>query len=235
MKISISILCFNEHKNIKILIKQSKKLIKKYKNLQIIFVDNGSTDSTSKILKKMSISKNLKKVFIKKNIGYGFGVMKGLSCGNGDIIGWTHGDDLNFSKKMSAILNINFDKKNFFLKGYRQGKRSLIDTIFSYGFNLLSSFFLITKLWEISAYPTLFSKKLFIHYKSILPHDFSIDLYLFFLAKKNKYKIRRLKYQYDKRKHGTSSWNKNIFSRLKLSRVYLLQIFKLIYLNIFKI
>ena len=102
MKISISILCFNEHKNVKILIKQSKKLIKKYKNLQIIFVDNGSTDNTGKILEKMSISKNLKKVFIKKNIGYGFGVIKGLSRGNGDVIGWTHGDDLNFSKTFSC-------------------------------------------------------------------------------------------------------------------------------------
>ena len=235
MKISISILCFNEHKNVKILIKQSKKLIKKYKNLQIIFVDNGSTDNTGKILEKMSISKNLKKVFIKKNIGYGFGVIKGLSRGNGDVIGWTHGDDLNFSKKISAILNNNFDKKNFFLKGYRQGNRPLMDTIFTYGFNSLSSFFLITKLWEISAYPTLFSKKLFIDYKKYLPYDFSIDLYLFFLAKKNKYKIERLKYKYDKRKHGTSSWNQNIFSKFKLSGVYLLQIFKLIYLIIFKI
>ena len=235
MKISISILCFNESKNLNILIKQGKELLNKYKNLQIIFIDNGSSDQTSEILNKISESKNMKCVFIKKNIGYGYGVIQGLENSDGDIIGWTHGDDLNFYKKIKAILNLKFDNKNFFFKGYRKGKRPILDTFFSYSFNTVSSMLLVTKLWEITAYPTLFPKKLFIKYKKYLPYDFSIDLYLFFLEKKNKFKIKRLKFNYDKRKNGVSSWNKNIFSKFKLSGIYLLQIIKLIYLNIFKI
>ncbi len=235
MKISISILCFNESKNLNVLIKQSKRLLNKYKDLQIIFVDNGSSDQTSKILSKISKIKNMKCVFVKKNIGYGYGIIQGLKNSDGDIIGWTHGDDLNFYNKILAILNLKFDNKNFFLKGYRKGNRPLLDTFFSYSFNTISSILLLRNLWEITAHPTLFSKKLFFKYKNYLPYDFSIDLFLFFLAKKNKYQIKRLKFDYDKRKHGASSWNKNIFSKFKLSGIYLLQIFKLIYLNIFKI
>ncbi|MAH99402.1 MAG: glycosyl transferase family 2 [Euryarchaeota archaeon] len=235
MKISISILCFNEHKNVKILIKQSKKLIKKYKNLQIIFVDNGSTDNTSKVLEKMSISKNLKKVFIKKNIGYGFGVIKGLSSGNGDVIGWTHGDDLDFFNKIEKIQNFKFSKKNFFFKGQRKGKRPFLEIIFSYGFNIVSSFFLRKKLWDITAYPTLFTRNLYKKYKIYLPYDFSIDLYLFFFAKRDNYKIKRINFKYDKRKFGVSSWNKNFFSRIKLTINYILKILRLVYLDIIKI
>ena len=63
MKISISILCFNESKNLNILIKQSKKLLNQYKNLQIIFVDNGSSDETSKILSKISEIRNIEMCF----------------------------------------------------------------------------------------------------------------------------------------------------------------------------
>ena len=122
MKISISILCFNESKNLNILIKQSKKLLNKYKDLQIIFVDNGSSDQTSKILSKISKIKNMKCVFVKKNIGYGNGVIQGLKKSDGDIIGWTHGDDLDFFNKIEKYRILNLVKKFFFLKDKEKEK-----------------------------------------------------------------------------------------------------------------
>ena len=183
MKISISILCFNESKNLNILIKQSKKLLNQYKNLQIIFVDNGSSDETSKILSKISEIRNMKCVFVKKNIGYGNGVIQGLKKSDGDIIGWTHGDDLDFFNKIEKIQNFKLSKNNFFFNGQREGKRPFLEIIFSYGFNIVSSLFLRKKLWDITAHPTLFSSNLYKKYKTYLPYDFSIDLYLFFLLK----------------------------------------------------
>lgn len=235
MKISISILCFNESKNLNILIKQSKKLINQYKNLQIIFVDNGSTDETSKILSKISKFKNMKCVFVKKNIGYGNGIIQGLKKSDGDIIGWTHGDDLDFFKKMKKIQNFKLSKKNFFFKGQREGKRPFLEIIFSYGFNIVSSLFLRKKLWDITAHPTIFSSNLYKKYKKYLPYDFSIDLYLFFFAKRDNYNIKRFNFKYNKRKFGVSSWNKNFFSRIKLTSNYILKILKLVYLDIFKL
>ena len=232
MKISVIILCFNESKNLKYLISQSKKLIK-VKNIEIIFVDNGSTDNSKKILKKIPKSKYIKVKFVKKNIGYGYGILSGLNVAKGDIIGWTHGDDLDFFDKMKTILKTKFHYKYFFLKGYRIGKRPLIDTFFSYGFNIVSSFFLQKKLWEITAHPTFFSKNLFYKYKKYLPYDFSIDLYLFYFAKKDHYNVKRIKFDYNERKLGVSSRNKNFFSKIKLMINYISKILRLVYLNIF--
>ena len=235
MKVSIAILCYNEKKSLKILIQQSKELIKKFNNLEVIFIDNGSSDGSKRILKKINKERKLKSVFVKKNNGYGYGIIKGLSKANGDIIGWTHGDDLQFLSKIRVILSNKFEKDNFFLKGYRIGKRPLLDTFFSYGFNITSSVILRKFLWEITAHPTLFSKNLFIKYKKILPYDFSIDLYLYYLAKKNRYLIKRINFPYKDRKHGVSKWNKNFFSKIKLTINYILKLFKLVYLSLFKI
>lgn len=234
IKFSIIVLCYNESKNLEFLIKQGNRLVKN-QSLEIIFVDNGSKDETKFILKKkISKSKNIKTIFIKKNIGYGYGVICGLNKAKGDVIGWTHGDDLNFYKKINTVINKKIFTKNIFLKGYRNGYRPLIDFFFSYGFNILSSIILRKVLWEITAYPTLFSKKLFIKYKKYLPYDFSIDLYLFYLAKKENYHIKRVNFFYNKRKFGESSWNKNFFSRINLSINYIYRIFRLLYLEIFK-
>ena len=235
MKISVVIICYNEKKNLKSLIFQSKKLIKKYKNIEVIFVNNGSSDGSNKVFDKMFGSKMLKLVSIKKNKCYGHGIICGLKKAKGDIIGWTHGDDLNFFYKFQIILNKKLKKNNFFLKGYRTGKRPLLDTFFSYGFNITSSIILRKNLWEITAWPTLFSKKLFTKYKKILPNDFSLDLFLYYLAKNNRYLIKRVNFPYKDRKHGVSKWNKNFLSKINLSIKYVFKIFKLLYLDVFKI
>ena len=51
MKYSIVIPCFNEEKSINSLIDSCVHLLSK-KNIEILFVDNGSTDHTYKTLKK---------------------------------------------------------------------------------------------------------------------------------------------------------------------------------------
>lgn len=235
MKISVVIICYNEKKNLKSLIDQSKKLINQFNNIEIIFVDNGSFDGSKEVLNKIFKSKNVKLVYVKKNKGYGHGIIKGLEKATGDLIGWTHGDDLNLFSKFKIILNKKLKKNEFFLKGYRIGGRPFLDTFFSYGFNITSSIILRKKLWEITAHPTLFSKHLFKKYKKVLPNDFSIDLFLYYLAKKNQYLIKKIHFPYKDRKHGVSKWNKNFLSKINLMIKYILKIFKLMYLDMFKI
>ena len=231
---SIILLCYNEGKNLNHLIKESKKLIKNFP-VEIIFVDNGSTDNTNIILRdKLKKNNKIKSISVKKNIGYGYGVICGLNKANGKLIGWTHGDDLDFKKKLIEIFTSNNQIKKIFIKGFRVGKRPLTEIIFSYGFNVISTICLRRFFWEITATPTIFSKNLFLKYKKLLPYDFSIDLYLYFFAKKNNYKIKRFNFLYKKRKFGVSSWNKNLFSKFKLSINYILKIIKLIYFDIAK-
>ena len=163
MKISVVIICYNEKKNLKSLIFQSKKLIKKYKNIEVIFVNNGSSDGSNKVFDKMFGSKMLKLVSIKKNKGYGHGIICGLKKAKGDIIGWTHGDDLNFFYKFQIILNKKLKKNNFFLKGYRTGKRPFLDIFFSYGFNITSSIILRKNLCRVVCFKQYVLNTIFSH------------------------------------------------------------------------
>ena len=95
MLFSLVIPCFNEADNIENLIKRINKIQKK-SNIEIILVNNGSTDTTADILKKNSyLLKNIKVVKIEKNIGYGFGIVTGLNSAKGNILGWTHSDNIN--------------------------------------------------------------------------------------------------------------------------------------------
>ena len=205
MNFSLVIPCFNESNNIPILIKNYKKFLKNKKN-ELILVNNGSKDDTDKILKKYLIYKNIKILKIKKNIGFGYGLKKGLMFASGKAIIYSHADlEVNPKDVMRSIniYNKNNSKKKIFIKGNRIDKIknywSLLDIFFSYSLTLISSILLQKKIFDIHAMPVLFSndlKKKVDYY----PNDFSIDLSIYLAAKKNDYKIIRFPVNFNKKK-----------------------------------
>ena len=92
MLFSLVIPCFNEAENIENIIKRINQIQQKL-NIEIVLVNNGSTDDTEDILKKnFNLLKKIKIVKVEKNIGYGFGIITGLKNAKGSILGWTHSD-----------------------------------------------------------------------------------------------------------------------------------------------
>ena len=82
-----------------------------YKNLEIILIDDGSTDDSGKICDKYkSIDKRIK-VIHKKNEGVSVARNVGLKEATGDFIGFVDSDDL-ISKDMFKILFENIIKTN---------------------------------------------------------------------------------------------------------------------------
>ena len=79
-------------------------------------------------------------------------------------------------------------------------------------------------MWEINAQPTMFSRKLLDSFLDP-PHDFSLDLYAYYLAIKKKYKIIRFNVKFGQRIHGKSNYG---FSRI----IYVL--LDLLYIKLFK-
>lgn len=70
--ISVSIPCFNEELNIAFVYKALKKIADKNQNynFEFIFIDNGSTDKTREIIKKLiKKDKRIKGVFLSRNFG----------------------------------------------------------------------------------------------------------------------------------------------------------------------
>ena len=104
-------------------------------------------------------------------------------------------------------------KERIFVQGLREG-RHWTDLLFTVGMSILESLLLLSPLWDINAQPNIFSRELFDNLEES-PNDFSFDLYYYYLAVKNNYKIFRFKVNFGERHFGKSSWNINLQSKLK--------------------
>ena len=218
--LSIIFPCYNEKKNLVLLIKKiiaTKK--KNYKTkIEFILVNNGSTDNTALILKKLNHKKLFKIVNIKKNLGYGDGIMKGLFCAKGKIISWTHAD---LQCEPNDVVNaINKYKKeiynnNIVIKGERINRR-FVDNFFSIGMACFTSIIFGTKFNDVNAQPKIFHKR-FLKYLRKAPKDFSLDLFFLFIAKRKFCKILEYPVYYKKRMKGIAKGGDSLLGKLLLS------------------
>lgn len=231
IKLSIVIPCYNEEENIPRLL---NSLIKSYESgTEIILVNNGSTDSTAKVLTeelKLLDNINIRKVDIPNNIGYGHGIMTGVNNANGEVISWTHADLQTDIKDVYKGYNVFIqqpDVKKSFLKGYRK-KRPLIDTLLTWGMGTISSILLRKNLKEINAQPKIFHKS-FLNYINKTPDDFSLDLYFYYTAMKNDLSIIELPVYFKERLFGEAKGGggSSILTRIKVIRRTLIFIFNL--------
>ena len=113
MKISIITVCLNSKNTIKYTL--NSVLSQKYKNIEHIIVDGGSTDGTRNILKKYKFKK--KKIFYLNNRSLYSSINFGIKKASGDLISILHSDDIyNNSSVVKKIANIakNSENKIFF-------------------------------------------------------------------------------------------------------------------------
>lgn len=89
-KITFLITVYNEHLTVNDAIQEILSL--KYENIEVIIIDNASTDGSQEIIKQF---KNIKLVLRKKNLGYGSTVMEGLNLATGDYL-YVHNSDLEY-------------------------------------------------------------------------------------------------------------------------------------------
>ncbi len=210
---SIVIPCFNESGNLLKLIDSCKKELCS-NGVEVILIDNGSNDNSDQILKTINTQDPLLKTYrIEKNLGYGGGILYGLSKAQGKYIGWTHADLQTEPADVLRGFELMLSDKTF-VKGSRVG-RSFADNIFTIGMAIFESIILNMRLWEINAQPTIFSKEFFNNWDNP-PSDFSLDLYAYALAKKNNLNIQRFKVFFPERFSGHSSWNTGIKSKITL-------------------
>ena len=217
IKLSIIVPCYNEAKNIPLILEKFASVIKR-SDIEILFVNNGSKDISQELFDQM-ISKYFfaKVIKIEVNQGYGFGIVSGLRVAKGEYIGYTHADmqtDPADALKALEIIERQPNPKNFFVKGDRKG-RSLFDQLFTIGMSLFETIYLSTKLWDINAQPNIFHRSFFESIKDNCPKDFSLDLYFLYMAKKKKLNIIRFDVMFPDRMFGSSNWNTGIASKWK--------------------
>ena len=214
MKFSLVIPCYNESKNLPLLLDRCKEMTN-LQGLEIILVDNGSTDGSSKILQKLLPKyPGCRSVIVEKNQGYGFGILSGLKAAKGEVIGWTHADMQTDPQDTLRGLEL-FDKygKNIFVKGSRYG-RPFTDVIFTIGMSIFETILLRKPLWDINAQPTMFSRSFFETWIDP-PNDFSLDLFTYYKAHCQNLKIYRIPVKFGERAFGESHWNVNWAAKRK--------------------
>ena len=208
MKLSIIIPCFNEVENIPSLLESCSSHFQ-LKPIELILVNNGSTDETEVLLER--IAKNytfLRVVNLDINAGYGGGILKGLEVASNDFIGWTHADLQTDPKDVVTafeILELNNFTDNIFIKGRRYG-RPFTDRFFTFFMSIFETILLAKPLNDINAQPTVFHKNFFRSWVNA-PTDFSLDLFSFYQARNYNLNVIRFPVLFGPRKYGLSKWN----------------------------
>lgn len=214
INVQIVIPCFNESDGLLILINECLSVIELSNNsLGFILVNNGSEDGSKQIFDEL-IGKypNIEIVNLPINRGYGGGILAGLKSSNAQIIGWTHADLQTPLIDCLVAARTILDGTSF-VKGWRKG-RSISDRTFSRGMGLFESVLFGSRLEEVNAQPTLFTKNFFERWQNP-PINFSLDLYALVMAVRNGLRIQRLRVEFLPRQFGQSKWNMGFRSRLK--------------------
>ena len=216
MKLSIVVPCYNEERNIPLILEKFAAVLFR-SDVEIILVNNGSVDKSAEVLDGLLPRYPFARtVFVPVNKGYGYGILQGLKVAQGDFIGWTHADlqtDPADVIKALAVIEENDNDKKLMIKGIRK-KRPLLDQFFTRGMGLFETIYLGETLYDINAQPNIFSKEFYREWKNP-PDDFSLDLYVLYMARIKKLKIIRFDVLFPQRVHGASSWNTGLLSKWK--------------------
>lgn len=215
--LSIVVPCYNEGKSIPLIVQRFEEAFPKDLDLELILVDNGSTDHSNIVMEYFANQCSyIKTIRIEKNIGYGFGIYSGLKGARGNYVCWTHADmqaDICDTIKAYNLIIQQRDPKTCFIKGNRV-RRPFFDRFFTVGMSLFETIVLGSVLQDINAQPNLFPRE-FLKNITEAPNDFSFDLFVYYIAKRKGYEIIRFPVEFKPRLYGQSHWDTGIFQKFK--------------------
>ncbi len=220
---SIVVPCYNEAANLPNLLARFEALVPSDRSKldwELLLVDNGSTDATAEVF-----AKELEKpgrTFVKvvtvrsPNVGYGHGIVTGLRAAQGDLLAWTHADGQTPPSdvlRAFEMLETSPKPDSTLVKGRRRA-RPLRDTLFTLGMQGAALAILGKSLEDINGQPKAFPRRLF-ELANEPPTDLSLDLYFFYIARKNGFTVRTFDVDFGAREHGESKWAFNFRSKAK--------------------
>ena len=215
MKLSIIIPCFNEELSLKQLVENCLEYINN--DVEIILVDNGSTDNTFDSMLNLNLPPNIIPIRVEKNIGYGNGILCGLKESRGEVLSWTHADlqtDVSdvltgYKKHEDELIS-----KTCVVKGERK-KRNLLDFFFTFSMGIYSSILLNKWMYDINAQPKIFHRSFLEEFENP-PLDFSLDLYLIYFFKHRNIKVKTFPVIFKNREYGEAKGGGTFKGKLKL-------------------
>jgi glycosyltransferase involved in cell wall biosynthesis len=120
-KLSIVIPVYNEEKAIADTVTFFQDLLDKYPDIEVIFVDDGSTDRTQQILKD-GLDARMKLVVHDRNRGYGAAIKNGVQLASHDHIAITDADGSYPNERIIEFFQKLVSEKAGMIVGARTGK-----------------------------------------------------------------------------------------------------------------
>lgn len=231
IKLSIVLPCYNEGTTLAKLLEWYRATFRGVDGIELILVDNGSTDNTAQFLQAEMKKSNpfvLKVVTIAVNQGYGHGMMMGISQAGGEFIAWSHADLQCSPEDVRRLYNAVMEKpapKKCFGKGYRMNDRGKA-VIFTRLQTFLSKIILGCNLEEINAQPKLFHRDFIKEFRRP-PKGYQLDVYAYFKAVRKKLETVTVDVCFHKREVGQSRWAYSFYSRARFiinNFIYLLKL-----------
>lgn len=106
-KVSIVLPCLNEADNLPLLVPEIIKNISKQYSYEIICVDDGSTDSTSSVIKNLSSkNKKIKGIILHRRFGHEAAVFAGIEKSSGDVIIYMDSDFQHPPEMIPQMINL---------------------------------------------------------------------------------------------------------------------------------
>jgi len=226
-KTSIILCTYNEANYIENAISE---LVKYIPNLELVIVDDNSSDGTTEIIKQLNVGNKFKAIFRKKNRGLASAFVRGLIETTGDNIGWI---DTNMGEltprfiEMTEELKLNNDL--VILSRYIVGggdKRNLIRVLCSKYFNILCRIILTPTIKDFTSSIFLMKRQI-INEVTFLGYGHG-EFFIEFLYKVHKkgFKIKEIPYVQKKDQDLTNSKSApNLVKFFYLGFVYILRIF----------
>ncbi len=231
MELSIVVPCYNEAKNLERLVSAFRETIGQQSEVEVVLIDNGSRDDTPAVLKtllRQTENAFARTVRVEVNQGYGHGILYGLRRSAGTFLAWTHADlQTPPEDVLHAWRTIRSmpDPEKSLVRGRRKG-RPLFDQMFTSAMGWYASFALRSPLYDVNAQPKVFHRSL-LSKMDQAPEDFTLDLYLLFLANQLGLNVRAVDVRFDVRSAGVAKGGGSLAGKYKLSKRTLLQIRKL--------
>ncbi|MCX7973940.1 MAG: glycosyltransferase family 2 protein [Candidatus Aminicenantes bacterium] len=189
--LSIVIPVYNEEKSIHETIEFFKTLIEKTQNLEVIFVDDGSTDKTSDILKSFAADR-ISLLIHERNKGYGAAIKSGVAIATYDYIAITDADGSYPHEKVLELFKMLMERNVDMVVGARIGKAvkmGFFRKLAKYFLKRLAEFLTDCSIPDLNSGLRIVRKELIQKFMKFLPDRFSFTSTLTLLLLTNNYKI----------------------------------------------
>lgn len=221
-------------------------LSQKNQDFEVIYIDDGSTDDTVLIIKKLIKNYPNFKIFEKKHEGPGAARNLGITKSNGEWISFIDADDIWYSLKLQKVNKAILENSstNFVVHWENFIKLNGEIKILKHGIDLKDKFFFSKKLYLsnfLSTSAVVLKKSLFLKhgfFDESLPNAQDYDLWLKLAPHINLFTLEEILGEYHETKNSITlrPYYKKIFSELRIAlryknyyKFYLIKVFKILF------